>query len=101
MNILLPLLLTVSPITKPANVLFTDGECAVIRKQQNIQFDPTMLVMIEGYDEFNQRYLYRWWTIQGGWSVEEGKAVGEQNMFNRLFTATQCPAPRFNSKTYK
>lgn len=72
---------TVEPMFKP-------DECALFIDQPGVP-DKSMVVKVEGFKDGH--YLYRWWVLQGGWSVEQGKAVGEESMFNRLFLRVDCP----------
>ncbi len=67
---------------------FRTGEC-VLFKDQPGKMDRTMIVRVEGF--YKGRYLYRWWTFQREWSVELGKVVAKQEMFERLFIPVDCP----------
>ena len=74
---------------KQTELKFKPGDCALFIDQPKYVFDKTMLVKVEGFKDGH--YLYRWWVLQGGWSVEKGKAIGEQSMFDRLFKVVECP----------
>lgn len=74
-----------APHTPPA---FRSGDCVLFIDQPG-KMDRTMIVRVEGF--VNGRYIYRWWLFQFEWSVEVGKVLVRQEMFERLFRITTCP----------